>query len=242
MAHRNLRLAGALGALTLAATAAAHDVAPPLRSLSVTGSGEVLAVPDRARLSLGVDVLRPEVKAAEAEVNRVVRDTLAELRKLGVKDERIASTAASIQPEYVWDDKARRQVLTGYRVHRQIEVTLDRLELLGDVLLRSTAAGIQQLTPPLMESSRQKELEREALAEAARDARARAQAIAAALGIKLGAPLRLSSGDSSMPPPVPMMKTMAMRAEAAPAQDAGVSLGQIRVSASVSAEFELQAP
>ena len=70
--------------------------------MSVSGEGEVAVKPDRARLNLGVDQLSPDVKAAESEVNKVVRAYLVEAKTLGAKDEQIQTTGVSIQPDSCW--------------------------------------------------------------------------------------------------------------------------------------------
>lgn len=232
----------ALLALILLAGAAplsAHDVPAPPRTVSVSGEGEVAVKPDRARLTLGVDQLSPDVKSAETEVNKVVRAYLAEARNLGAKEEQVSTTGVSIQPEYVWDEKSRQQKLAGYRVRREIVVVINDLDKLGDFILRATKSGVNQVHPPALESSRAKEFENQALVKAAEDARARARLLADTLNVKLGPVRSISAAESGPPPPV-MMKAMAMRAEAADGNAGmGISLGEIRYRATVQAEFDL---
>lgn len=230
----------------LATAVQAHDDPATLRrSVSVNGQGEVSVQPDRARLTLGVEASNVELKAAEAEVNRVVRAYVVEARSLGLKDEQIATAGVTINPEYVWDDKARRQKFTGYRAHRQIDLRVDDLTVIGDLILRATKVGINQVNPPALESSKARELTKQALVKATEDARAKAQLLADTLGVKLGAIRSISANDSA-PPPV-MYKVMAMRAMAAPEADSGnaemgFSGGEIKYSANVSADFDLVAP
>lgn len=238
--------AGALLALILLAGAtplAAHDSPPPLpRTISVSGEAEVAVRPDRARLVLGVDQLSAEVKTAEAEVNKVVRAYLAEAKALGARDEDVQTTGVSIQPEYVWDDKARQQKLAGYRVRREVVVVVGDLARLGDFILRATRAGVNQVQAPALESSTAKEHENRALAKAAEDARARAQLLADTLKVKLGPVRNLSALQSGPPPPIPM-KAMAMRAESADGNaEMGIAAGEIRFRATVQAEFDLLVP
>jgi uncharacterized protein YggE len=213
-----------------------------LRTVTVSGEATVSAVPDRARLNLGVTEVAPEVATAEAEVNRVVRAYVAEVKKLGAKDEQIGTAGVSIQPEYVWDEKARRNQLTGYRVSRDIEVRVSDLDKLGAYLLAATRAGINQVQPPQLESSKVDELEQQALAAAARDAQSKAALLATTLGAKLGAVRSVS--EAGMQPPQPVFKAaMAMRAEAADDNaEMGLETGEIRVHASLTAEFDLIAP
>lgn len=227
-----------LCSLALPLAALAHD-APEPRSLTVTGEGEVRVVPDRAQLQLGVHALDLDLRAAEGRVNRVVRDYLAEVKKLGARDSQVSTTGISVHPEYMWDEKERRQVLSGYRVRRDIVVTVADLEKLGEYMLRATRAGVNQINPPALESSRAEELEKQVLVRATEDAKAKARLLADTLGQKLGPALRVNA--AAAPPPPVIYKAMAMRsAEAADAgQEMGLSLGEIRLSATVTAEFEL---
>lgn len=232
----------AFGTLIGAAPAAAHEDVPPPRLVSVSGESEVAVKPDRARLVMHVDKLAAEVKSGEAEVNKVVRAYLAEAKALGAKEEDISTTGVSIQPEYVWDEKSRQQKLAGYRVRREIAVVVGDLARLGDFILRATAAGVNQVQPPLLEHSEMRRLQREALAKAAEDARGKAALLAETLQAKLGPVRSISANDASVPPPIPMARK-AMMAEAADgAAEMGLSLGEIRVRAEVSAEFDLLTP
>ena len=239
-----VRQALALAVLSFGCIAHAGDAAPPdRRSVSVDGQGEVFTTPDRARVSMSVEVTKPELPAAQAEANRIVRELLAQLRPLGLKDEDIATAGLNIRAEYDYANNKRR--FLGYHVSRGIEVVVRDLDKIGDVLLKATAAGINNVSDPQLESSKAEGLQREALAKAAANARAKAQVLADALGVKLGTIHTLRSSTEA-PPPVPRGRVMAFAA--APAADAsgneqmGFSTGQIRYGASLDADFDLVAP
>lgn len=223
----------------LATTASAQTVLA--RAVTVSGQGEATGTPDRARLSMAVEARNLDLRIAEAEVNKVVRAYLVDLKALGLKDEDINTAGYSVNPEYDWVDN--QQKFRGYLARRQIELTVRKLDQLGDVLLKATKAGVNQMNPAVLESSKQKEIERSALARAADDAQQQARVLAETLGLKLG-PARSvnSSGVAPMPPPMPMVKAMAMRAEAADAggnEQMGLASGQIRATANVTVEFDL---
>jgi uncharacterized protein len=226
----------ALGLSCAAGSAHEIEMSP---TIAVGGHGEVTTTPDRARLSLAVDAVNDELKIAEANVNRVVRLYLDELERLGIADTDIATTSATIQPELVWDEKERRQKLVGYRVRRDIQLLIRDLAKLGDVILQATRVGVNHVSPPQLESSREEALSREALAKAAANAKARAATLAQALGVELGA-ARIVRESVQMPPPVPY-KAMAVRAEAAydAGGEMGVMTGEIRIGADVSVEFDI---
>lgn len=216
---------------------------PPHRHVSVSGQGEVTVQPDRARVHIGVTQLNVNLSTAEAEVNKIVRAFLAEAKALGIKDEHVNSSGISIQPEYVWDEKERANRLVGYRVSRDIQVLVLKLDQLGDVVLRATKVGVNQVQAPLLEYSKAQDIQRQALVKAAQDAQARAKLLAETLGMKLGAVHQISASDSGPPPPMPkVMMRASMAADGGGNQEMGLSPGELRYSASVQADFELIAP
>jgi uncharacterized protein len=233
-----LALAVLASPLAQAQSSAQTPAEPPHRHVAVSGQGEVAVLPDRARVRMGVTQVSPDLLAAETKVNTVVRAFLTEARALGLKDEHVNTTGVSIQPEYVWDEKERNNRLVGYRVSRDIEALVIDLGKLGDVMLRATKVGVNQVQPPQLESSKAREVQQQALVKAAQDAQARARLLAETLGMKLGAVHSISAHEAGPQPPMPKM--MAMRAEADGGNaEMGINAGELRYGATVSAEFEL---
>lgn len=215
------------------------------RSANVSGQGEVSVKPDRAQIVLAVDTSNIVLKEAEKETNRIVSAYLAELKSLGLKEEQISTAGVSINPEFTWDDKARRQKLVSYHARREIDLRIDNLQQVGDVILKATAVGVTQVNPPVLESSKAKELSRQALVKATEDARAKAQLLADTLGVKLGAVRSISANDNSAPPVMykaMMVRSMAMDAAPSGNEQMGFTTGEIKYSATVNADFDLIAP
>lgn len=235
---RHLPLAAALLVFSVAAAAAE----PVPRVVQVSGQGEASIAPDRARLSVAIEARNPELHAAETKVNDGTRAALAALKGLGLKDEDIATAGYSVNPEYDWVNN--QQSFRAYLARREINVTVRDLNKLGDVMLKLTKAGVNQINPPLLESSQIKQTERAALARAVEDATAQARVVAEGLSMKLGLVRSINAGSQGVPPPSPMPRMMAMKASADMAEmggneQTGFSAGLIRASATVSAEFEL---
>ncbi len=232
--------------LGLASIAAASDHAPDRRSVTVSGRGEVAATPDRARVSMQVETTKLDLRVAQTEVSRIVKDYLAQLKALGIADADISTAGLSIQPEYDYSAKGGRKFL-GYHLTRGIEVVVRDLDKIGDVLLKATTAGINNVSDPQLESSKAEALSRDALAKAAEDARAKARVLADALGAKLGAVHTLNANAEYIPAPQLQKARFAVAASADLAQESGnealgFSAGQIRYSATVNADFDLIAP
>ncbi len=222
---------------------AIETTAPDRRSVNVSGRGEVSVTPDRARLSMSVEVTKPDLRAAQMEINRVVREYLAQVKALAIKDEDVSTAGLSIRAEYDYNVKGGRRFL-GYHISRGIEIVVRDLDKIGDVLLRATNAGINNVSDPLLESSKSEDLQRQALAKAAEDARAKAKVLADALGVKLGAIHTLNANTEYTPPPVvaqARFRTLAATADAAESgnDQIGFAAGQIKYAATLNADFDL---
>lgn len=227
-------------ALCLALAGVARADEPP-RTLTVEGSATVSAAPDVARVRLAVERRDPSLRKARETVVATSRNVLALCGRLGIPEAKVQSSGLSIQPEYRYDGKGGPPVLTGYVVQRQIAVEVTNLDKLGELLEGAADAGINQVFPPELDSSRRRELGRQALAGAAEDARANAGRIAESLGLKLG-PLRtLTAGQQSPPRPMPMYAMKAMAAEASAPADT-YTAGEISIDAQVTATFDVRVP
>ena len=229
-------LAGLI-ALALApfAATAADDARP--RTVNVSGMGEVAAEPDLARVTLGVEARKPTLAEARTEVTATIERVLKLTRDLRIDPKHVNATRVQVQPEYNWNPKDRKRVLLGYVVSRQVQVELRDLEQLGPLLERAVDAGVNQLGDPALDSSRRKELEREAMTRAVQDARLNAETLAGAAGVRLG-PVRSLNGAASNPP-MPMYRAQAAMADAASAPEASYQPGEMKFSANVNAEYDL---
>jgi hypothetical protein len=236
MTLRRFWLASLL-ALALAPMAVfAGDEARP-RTVNVSGSGEMAAEPDLAHVTLGVEARKPTMAEARAAVSATVERVLALTRDLRIDPKLVNATRVQVQPEYSWNEKDRKRVLLGYLVSRQVQVELRDLEQLGALLERAVDAGVNQVNDPVLDSSKRKALEREAMARAVEDARLNAETLARAAGVKLGA-VRSLNGSASAPP-MPMYRQQAVMADAAMAPEASYQPGEMKFTASVNAEYDL---
>ncbi len=236
MSIRGMLLTALLtAAVPLAATAGPGEPLP--RTVSVSGQGEVSAEPDIAFVTLGVEARRPTMAEARKEVTRTVEKILALSKELGIDPKRVSATRLQIHPDYVWNEQTRKQVLNGYVVSRQVQVELRDLEQLGPLLERAVSAGVNQVNDPVLDSSKRKDLERQAMTLAVQDARLNAETLAQAAGARLGPVRTLNAG--SMPPVMPMYRSKMVMADAAaapPAPEASYQAGEMKFNANVSAD------
>lgn len=223
---------------TTAARAAEHDHDYP-RTISASGTGEIHAEPDRAFVTLGAEARKLKMEDARAEVAKTVEAVLKLTRELKIDPKHVRTTRINVQPEYNWENNARERTLIGYYVSRQIEIDLRNLDQLGVLLERSFDLGVNQAGDPRLDSSKRRELERQALAKAVEDARLNAEAAAKAAGARLGSARTISANTGFTPPPAPFMRVKGPMAEAASDIAQTYQSGQMEFTGAVQVQYDL---
>ena len=220
-----------VGALLLASAALADD---DERTVAVTGTASATVVPDLARINMAVVERNESVTAAQSAAAAVTNRIVEILDALGVDRQQINTTSAVIRPDYRWDRKTEQRELLGYIVERNITVELKELNKLGELIEQVTRAGVNELSPPELNSSTRRDVYRQALAAAVKDARANADVIAQATGGRLGAALSVAA-DQVMAAPRPMLRTQL----AADAVAESFTPGELTVRANVNVVYAL---
>lgn len=206
------------------------------RFVAVSGDASVSVVPDIATLNMAVQARESSLDVARDAVIKVTRSFLEFADRQEINDEDVQTSGLSIQPDYRWNDKEKRQELQGYYVQREIVVRLSDIEKLGDLMEGAVEVGVNQVQPPVLGHSNHKELRRQTLATATRDARTNAEQIASSLNAELGAVRNVTAMESNMPQP--RYNMMAAREADMGGADT-YSTGQIRIEARVNAQFDL---
>ena len=188
-----LLLAGAaLAGVLRPEGAAAVDAPQADRTVTVTGTGSVRAVPDRAQLSFGVESQGSTARAALAANAAEMRRLIDALRRSGARD--VATQYVSVSPRY----RESAMEIAGYTATNTVSVTIG-VDRAGALLDAGTAAGANQVYGPSLSRSDAEKLYRDALRAAVDDARERAAVLADAAGASVGRVLSLVEGGADAP-------------------------------------------
>jgi uncharacterized protein YggE len=244
MTEKNIFLAIALGGLfylggqyVLSQPQRIQQEVEANREITVEGVGEVHALPDLAKITLGVQT-EPKQSAAQAlqeltaKFNAVVDAVKAE----GVEEEDITATNVSINPLY--DYPNGQQVLRGFQASESIEVKIRDLDSIGSVLTRATSQGLNQVGGVQFTFDDPTAVKLEAQEKAIENARQKAETLAKTLGVGLGRVKSFSAGDNQQPP-MPLFDRSAASLEAA-GGDLQVPSGSQDITATVSITYELK--
>ncbi len=228
------RLATLILALGFASGALAAPHVATERSLTVTGHGEVAAIPDMATITLGVTATADAARAAMEEANAAGGRIIAGLKASGVQDRDIQTRGLDLRPEWSdpGPDRNAAPRIEGFVATNTLSVRVRRMEALGPVLdtvleqganiFQGIRFGLQDPGPVTDEARR------EAVAEAMRKARLYADAAK----LRLGPVLSLSEADGGAPGPM-LMEAARM------AGDIAVEGGEVNVSATVTMVFAI---
>ncbi len=203
--------------------------------IRATGEATVSAKPDRAKLTIGVVTQSATAQGAATQNAAQTESMVAALRRsLGASAD-IHSTGYSLTPNFTFPKAGGQSVLSGYTASNTVEITTDDLANVGKVIDAGTQAGANNVRGLDFSLKDETPVRGEALREAARKARGNAEAMAAALGLKI---VRVLSAEEGEPQVIrPVMRAMAMSANAGPATP--IESGNIQVQATVTLTLEV---
>jgi uncharacterized protein YggE len=160
----------ALLACTTIAPASANEPAP---SITITGTGKVLYVPDMGYVHVGVS--SDGVTAAEAwqKNETVVKKFFESLKELDLQEKDLKTTNLNVTPRYL-QQKDKAPKFLGYTVTYDLVVTVRKLDQMGTILDRMVSAGANRNMNVSFGCSKLDELMDEARAKSVADARKKA--------------------------------------------------------------------
>lgn len=159
----------------------------------IEGSAEIEVVPDKMTISVGLSAEDMDVETAKKNVDDRSRKLLQALKSQRIDASDIGTTALQISP--VYDYVEGRQVPRGYKVYRQVEVTLNNLEHYGELMQALMDAKVSNTVSTNLSVSDEKTVTDRALIEALGDARKRATAVVESGGETLGKVWSISEFD-----------------------------------------------
>jgi len=173
------------GVPTLYAGTALNDGDTQLRTISLTGAGSASAQADQAKVNLGVQITMESARDAIGENANSMSAVIDAIKSLGVSEEDIITTSYSVYPQYDWTETGR--VFKGFTVTNLVQVTVNDLDIVGDVVDAAAEAGANQINGISFELSdaKREELKSNAYIAALSDAEDKAQVIANTLKLSI---------------------------------------------------------
>ena len=203
-----------------------------IEGVHVSGHGSVEVEPDMGHVMLHVRREGQNASELGKELDEVVRAILELTRELGISRRDVTAAAISINPRH--QRRNNETVVDGLIATRTIALKLRNLDRFSALMNRSLAAGVNNVDPIRLDTSRREALEDQALDLAMNDAAAEAARVAKGFSIALGPVIDVQVGGHA---PRPQAAAMLMRESA----DGGAfSPGIIRIDRYVQATFAIQ--
>jgi uncharacterized protein YggE len=168
---------------------------PMYPTVTVTGEGEVLAVPDVGQFSFSVIGEGTDAAAAQDASGTKINDILAYLRAEGVADKDIKVEYYNLNPKYRWEQKPcplgsyncppGEQIQDGFEVNQSIAVKVRDTKKAPALIAGVGERGATNISSLNFTVDDTDALKTEARAEAIKDAQAKAEILAEQLGVRL---------------------------------------------------------
>jgi uncharacterized protein YggE len=172
-----------------------HSATAADKTITVTGTGTVTSVPDRATFSFTVESRAKTATSALAQNNDAAAAVIAAVKGAGVPAAGIQTSQVALMQQSSPDGTT----IAGYIASNTITVKTD-LGRSGKLVDAAVNAGATGFGGPMLSRSDEDQLYRDALKKAVEDSKAKAQALADAAGLKLGAVQSVTEGTTSGPP------------------------------------------
>ncbi len=233
---------------------------PATNTITVSGHGENLAVPDIATFTFSVVSDKPTVAAAQADATTIANAVTAYLTGAGVDKNDIQTSDYSVYPQYDYQSAVcpavapatpgsassvvycpgGKQVLKGYEVRQTTTIKVRDTSKAGDLLAGVGSKGATEVSGLNFTFDNPDLVQSQARDKAIADAKQKAEVLAKALGVSL---VRIVSyNESGNAGPMYYAKAMAAGSGATDSAPAApeISVGQNKVTSDVSITYEIR--
>jgi uncharacterized protein len=233
-----LFLTSILLATLFAANPVHADEVKMSRLMSLTGHGEVRAVPDLAVINMGVVSSAETARAALDANTKAMTDLMANLKAAKIDDKDIATSNFSVNPRLDYGQNGGQiPKLVGYDVNNTVTVIIRKIDGLGALLDKAVSSGSNQINGISFSVSNSDTAMDEARKLAIKDATHKAQIYAGAASINLGNIMSVSESGGMAEPQVMFSRAKTMAADSAPVP---IAQGAQVISVDVNVSWEIK--
>lgn len=176
-------------------------------SFTVSGEGEVTAVPDIATVIITVRESAKTVPEAQKLAEAKVNAAIAALSDFGVEEKDQKTLSYNVNPKYENVPVSSgmyypisNQRIVGYEVTQTVQIKVRKVDSAGEIIGALGAANITEISGPSFEVDDMDKLQAEAKEKAIAQAKEKARATARALGAGLGPVLQFSEDNGGYYP------------------------------------------
>ncbi len=190
-------------------------------SITVSGEGEVTALPDIATVTLTIRESAKTVPEAQKLVEGKVTQLLKDVASLDINKKDTKTLSYTINPKYEQQSTGYcngyicppvKSVVVGYEVAQTMQIKVRKIDQAGEVVGAIGGANITEVSGPDFTVEDMDKAEAEAKALAIKEAQTKAKATAQSLRVDLGSIINFSEDNGGMYPVMYRAEAMSMKA------------------------------
>ena len=217
-------------------------------SISVSGEGEVTAVPDIATVTFTVRESGKTVPDAQRLSEAKIAAGIKALATLGVDKKDTKTLSYTVSPKYESQQTGycngygcppTKTVINGYEVTQSVTVKVRKVDQAGEVLGLLGKANITEMSGPDFTVDNMDAVQAEAKAIAIEKAKEKAKKTAKALGVSLGSITQFSDDNGGYYPTMYMAKTVSSGMDAS-AERVSLPAGENVIKSRVTITYTLK--
>lgn len=171
-----------------------YDSANPItNTITVSGKGEAVAIPDIATISLTITENAKTVADAQDLATNKLNAVIKAVHAEGVAEKDVKTTSYNINPHYEYNDGVcngirctpGKSVITGYDVSQSLDIKVRDLSKAGKLLDVVGGLGVQNVSGLSFAIDDMDVIKEKARADAIADAKAKGAKLASQLGVRI---------------------------------------------------------
>lgn len=212
----------------------------PTRTVTVSAEGKTTATPDLAEASFSV-LSRGQNPADLADANNKKMSAVINfLKSEGLADKDIKTTAYNLSPDYKYEPKTERSIITGYTFTQTVSVKMRDFKKVPEIIGGLTPLGINQISGINFSVEEPEKFLAVARADAFGKAQAKAAEMAKENGVRLGRVVNISESQNVPVPYYRMMSAPSAEVAVPSVNTPTIESGAQEVTAQVSLTYELE--
>lgn len=204
-------------------------------TITFSGEGEAIGIPDVASLTFSVITERATAKEAMNENAEKMNKVISFVKESGVDEKNVKTQSFFLNPRYDYFEGKR--VFRGYELTSTLLVKVRDLAKISDIIDGAVSRGANQVGNIQFVIDDPEKLKEEARIKAIENAKEKAQSIAQATGLKLGK--LVSFTETSFPPP-PVIRQFSLKGTLEETIAPDIEKGSLEIKVNVSLTFELK--
>lgn len=216
--------------------------------VSVTGTGEVVVVPDTGSFTFSVVEEGKTPKEAQGKASKKINTVIDTIKTMGIAEKDIKTDSYNAYPKYDYSAQPMctsgycppsKQVLAGYEVNQSVSVKIRKTADAGTVLAKVGELGVTNISGLTFVVDDMDTVNAQARDKAIQDAKAKSKVLAKSLGVRLNKIVNYQEG-GNYPIMYGGMEAKAMSADVASAPVPQIPTGENKVTSTVTITYEVQ--